>query len=171
MRIYLIGFMGCGKTTLGKRLASRLGYPFIDHDKVIEARVQLSIAEYFNQYGEEAFRKLENETIKTMELPDKAVIATGGGAPCFYDNLEWMNGDGLTIYLSLSPKALAERLRNATEQRPILKQLKDQTLEEFITERLQLRAPFYSQAKLTIKGKDQSPEQVIEILKQEGYLK
>jgi shikimate kinase len=171
MKLYLIGFMGSGKTTLGKRLALKLGYQFIDIDKIIENDIKMSIAEYFKLYGEEAFRAKENAIIKTMEAPENAVIATGGGAPCFHDNLEWMNEHGLTVYLSLSPKALAERLRNATEQRPILKNLKGEALEEFIAEKLKERNPFYTKAQLTIKGADQTPEKFIEVLKRENYLK
>jgi shikimate kinase len=171
MKLYLIGFMGSGKTTLGKRLALKLGYQFIDIDKIIENDIKMSIAEYFKLHGEEAFRAKETAIIKTMQVPENAVIATGGGAPCFHDNLEWMNKHGLTVYLSLSPKALAERLRNATEQRPILKNLKGEALEEFIAEKLKERNPFYTKAQLTIKGADQTPEKFIEVLKRENYLK
>ena len=163
--------MGSGKTTLGKRLALKLGYSFIDMDKEIEAVAGMSISAYFERYGEEAFRETENRVLKTINLPEGAVIATGGGAPCFYDNLDWMNKNGLTIYLSLSPKALALRLENATNERPILKNLKGLELENFIAERLKMREEFYQQAKLTINGIDQTPERLSAILKQENYLK
>ncbi|MFD2162511.1 shikimate kinase [Paradesertivirga mongoliensis] len=171
MRIFLIGFMGSGKTTLGRRLATKLAYPFIDMDKEIESHINMSIAEYFKEYGEEAFRKIENEVLKTSTYPESAIIATGGGAPCFYDNLDWMNKNGLTVYLSLSPKALAKRLVNATDERPVLKNLKGDELECFITEKLKLREAFYTQAKLTIKGADQTPERFSAILKEGNYLK
>ncbi len=164
MKIFLIGFMGCGKTTLGKRLATKLNYQFIDMDKVIEAETQLSIGEYFNKFGEDAFREVESKILKNTVFPEKAIIATGGGAPCFFDNIEWMNAYGTTVYLSLSPKSLAKRLASATEQRPILKNLKPDELEQFIAERLKLREPFYKQAKISIKGLDQTPEKVAEII-------
>ncbi|MBC8052050.1 MAG: AAA family ATPase [Sphingobacteriaceae bacterium] len=171
MKIFLIGFMGSGKTTLGKRLALKLGYRFIDMDKEIETATNMSISQYFSDFGEDAFRETENKILKSSDLPVDAIIATGGGAPCFFDNLEWMNKNGLTIYLSLSPKALALRLANATDERPILKNLKGELLEAFIAERLKARDSFYTQAKLTIMGADQTPERVIGILKEKGYLK
>jgi shikimate kinase len=171
MKIFLIGFMGCGKTTLGKRLALKLGYQFVDMDKVIEAETQLSISEYFSKFGEDAFRETESRTLKNTILPENVVIATGGGAPCFFDNIEWMNANGTTVYLSLSPKSLAKRLASATEQRPILKDLKRDELEQFIAERLRLREPFYKQAKISIKGLDQTPEKVAAILQEKGQLK
>jgi shikimate kinase len=167
MKIFLIGFMGCGKTTLGKRLALKLGYPFMDMDKVIEAETQLSINEYFSKFGEDAFRETESRTLKSTSFPENVVIATGGGAPCFFDNMDWMNANGTTVYLSLSPKSLAKRLASATEQRPILKGLKPDELEQFIAERLNLREPFYKQAKISIKGLDQTPEKVAAIILRE----
>ncbi|HEY0056458.1 MAG TPA: shikimate kinase [Pedobacter sp.] len=166
MKIFLVGFMGCGKTTLGKRLASKLNYQFIDMDKVIEVETQLSINDYFSKFGEDAFREIESTILKNTIFPENAVVATGGGAPCFFDNIEWMNANGTTVYLSLSPKSLAKRLVSATEQRPILKNLKPDELEQFIAERLQLREPFYKQAKIIIKGLDQTPERVAAIIQE-----
>jgi shikimate kinase len=171
MRIFLIGFMGSGKSTLGKRLSIKMHYPFIDMDKAIEASVGMSISEYFKQYGEDKFRETENRMLKESDFPENVIIATGGGAPCFFDNLEWMNKLGLTIYLSLSPKALAQRLANATEERPVLKGLKGEELEKFITERLTQREEFYKKAQLTIKGADQTPERLTKLLKELNYLK
>lgn len=171
MKYFLVGFMGCGKTTLGKRLASKLNLPFIDMDKEIEASTGMSIAEYFKEHGEDGFREVESSVLKSTRFPDEAVIATGGGAPCFFDNMDWMNGNGTTIYLSLSPKALAKRLENATNERPVLQNLKGEELEKFIAERLKARDPFYRKSKLIISGADQSPEKLAAILKHEGYLK
>lgn len=171
MKIFLIGFMGSGKTTLGKRLATKLKYPFIDIDARIEAKIGSTIAEYFDKNGEVAFRQVENSVMKDADIPQNAVVATGGGAPCYLDNLEWMNNHGLTIYLSLSPKALAKRLENGVEQRPVLQNLKGEALEKFITEKLKSREPFYKQAKLILKGKDQTPERLIIILREKDYLK
>ena len=112
MLIFLIGFMGCGKTTLGRKLASRLEYDFIDLDHVLEAEVGMSIAEYFSSFGEDAFRKLESEVLKKMDYPEHAVVSTGGGLPCFFDHMEWMNAHGKTVYIKLSPKTLADRLEH-----------------------------------------------------------
>jgi len=95
--IFLIGFMGCGKTTLGRKLASRLGYMFMDLDHVLEAQVGMTIAEYFSKNGEDAFRKLESEVLKQTRYPENAVISTGGGLPCYFDNMQWMNAHGKTL--------------------------------------------------------------------------
>jgi shikimate kinase len=171
MKIFLIGFMGSGKSTMGKKLALKLGYPFIDIDKVIENRINMSITEYFQKNGEDSFRELESSILKTTQLPENSIIATGGGAPCFFDNLQWMNENGTTIYLSLSPKALAKRLESATEQRPVLQNLKGEKLEEFIAEKLYLREKFYKQAEIIVKGIDQTTDRILEILKTENYLK
>src|ERR1700731_760133 len=92
--IFLIGFMGSGKTTLGRKLAHRLDYEFIDLDQVLEARAGMTIAEYFTQFGEDAFRKLESQVLKQTPYPANAVVSTGGGLPCFFDNMEWMNVHG-----------------------------------------------------------------------------
>lgn len=171
MKIFLIGFMGCGKSTLGKKLALKLGYQFIDMDKVIEASINMSIAEYFQKNGEDSFREVESLILKTTNLSENSVIATGGGAPCFFDNLQWMNANGTTIYLSLSPKSLAKRLESATDQRPVLQNLKGEALERFIAEKLKLREGFYKQAEIIVNGLDQTSEKLIEILRKEGYLK
>jgi shikimate kinase len=108
--IFLIGFMGCGKTTLGRKLASRLDYEFIDLDDIFEEKVGMTITEYFSAFGEDAFRKLESEVLKQTKYPENAVVSTGGGLPCFFDNMDWMNAHGKTIYIKLSPKTLANRL-------------------------------------------------------------
>jgi shikimate kinase len=167
----MIGFMGSGKTTLGKRLAAKLSYQFIDLDKLIEAETRSSITEYFAKFGEEPFRELESRILKETDYPEDSVIATGGGAPCFFDNIQWMNKNGTTVYLSLSPKSLASRLESATEQRPVLRNLKGEALENFIAEKLDSRKSFYEQAKLRIKGADQTPERLVALLKAENHLK
>jgi shikimate kinase len=152
MRIFLIGFMGCGKTTFGKKLASALGYPFFDLDHQIEAQVKRSIPEYFAAHGEASFRQLESSVIQESEYPEDSVISTGGGTPCFNDNMEWMNANGLTIYLEMPPLALARRLEKGKSKRPLLKDLDENALVRFIEDKLSERAAFYSQAKLTIDG-------------------
>jgi shikimate kinase len=152
MRIFLIGFMGCGKTTFGKKLASALAYPFFDLDHQIEAQVKQSIAEYFAAHGEADFRQLESSVIRNSDYPEDCVISTGGGTPCFYENMEWMNVNGLTIYLEMSPLALARRLEKGKSKRPLLKDLDEAGLVQFIEDKLSDRAVFYSQAKLTVDG-------------------
>ena len=99
MKVFLVGFMGSGKTTIGKKLANYLKCDFIDLDKLIEAKVGMSIVEYFELYGESAFSDLEREVLQKTDFPENVIIATGGGAPCFGDNMSWMNENGLVAYL------------------------------------------------------------------------
>lgn len=149
--IFLIGFMGCGKTTLGRKLASRLGYEFMDLDDILEAKVGMTIAEYFSAFGEDAFRKLESEVLKQTEYPENAVVSTGGGLPCFFDNMDWMNAHGKTVYIKLSPKTLANRLENEKDQRPVLRDHGD-NLGAFITGKLAERDKFYDRASIIADG-------------------
>ncbi|OCX51411.1 shikimate kinase [Mucilaginibacter sp. PPCGB 2223] len=150
--IYLIGFMGCGKTTWSKKLAARLEYEFIDLDTVLVERVGKSIAEYFAEHGEEEFRRLESEVLKQYPYPEKAVISTGGGLPCFFDHMDWMNTHGQTLYIKLSPKTLADRLENARVVRPVLQGKKGDELVAFIDGKLAEREGFYNQATHILDG-------------------
>ncbi|WP_207424082.1 shikimate kinase [Desertivirga brevis] len=161
MKIFLIGFMGCGKTTFGKKLASKLGFRFIDLDKSIEQSAGITIPEYFKEYGETAFRVKEREVLQKTTVPDNSVIATGGGAPCFFDNMEWMNEQGATVYICLTPKALATRLESATDERPVLQGLKGEELERFIASKLEEREVFYKKASIIVEGINISPENFI----------
>ncbi|POY39331.1 shikimate kinase [Solitalea longa] len=164
MKVFLIGFMGAGKTTFGKRLAKRIDVPFFDLDHLIEAFTGGSVADYFAKYGEEKFRELEKQVLQTQELPDNFVLSTGGGAPCFHDNMQWMNANGKTIYLQLAPKAIAGRLENAKEERPLIKGLKGEELVSFIEERLAARESFYKQAQFIVDGLSVNPDAVVELL-------
>lgn len=152
MKIFLIGFMGCGKSTLGKKLAVKLGYDFIDLDQQIEKNIGATIGDYFAGHGEAAFRKLESETLKNYDYPPNAVIATGGGTPVFFDNIEWMNENGLSMYIEMTPAALAKRLEGGKEKRPLLKDLNEAQLIAFIESKLSEREIFYKRATITING-------------------
>ncbi|MDR3695824.1 shikimate kinase [Mucilaginibacter sp.] len=163
--IFLVGFMGCGKTTLGRKLANRLGYDFIDLDHILEAQERMTIAEYFAKFGENAFRELESEVLKQTQYPEHAVVSTGGGLPCFFDNMDWMNTHGKTIYIKLSPKTLATRLENEKEERPLLRQHHGEALVAFITDKLTEREPFYGQATIIADGLSLTAEKVEELLK------
>jgi shikimate kinase len=157
--IFLIGFMGCGKTTLGRKLASRLGYEFMDLDHILEAQTGITIAEYFSKFGEEAFRKLESEVLKQTKYPEHAVVSTGGGLPCFFDNMDWMNAHGKTIYIKLSPKTLADRLENEKDKRPVLHDHGD-NLVTFIEGKLAERDKFYGRASIIADGLSLTAEKV-----------
>ncbi|WP_295675569.1 shikimate kinase [uncultured Mucilaginibacter sp.] len=163
--IFLVGFMGCGKTTLGRKLANRLGYEFMDLDHILEAQEGMTIAEYFAKHGEEAFRKLESQVLKQTNYPEHAIVSTGGGLPCFFDNMDWMNAHGKTIYIKLSPKTLVTRLENEKEERPLLRQHNGEALVTFIADKLAEREPFYSQARIVADGLSLTAEKVEETLR------
>jgi shikimate kinase len=154
--IFMIGFMGCGKTTWGRKLASKLEYEFMDLDHELERQAGISVAEYFSKFGEDAFRRHESDILKQTAYPENAVISTGGGLPCFFDNMEWINAHGKSIYIELSPKTLADRLENAKVKRPLLHEKHGDALVSFIAERLAERAKFYQQATFIADGIDLS---------------
>jgi len=153
-RIFILGFMGCGKTTQGKRLAKNLNYKFIDLDQWIENRTELTVAEIFAQQGEEAFREMETEAIKALGKEENVVISTGGGAPCHDNNMELIKASGLSIYLKLSPKALANRLTYSKTQRPLLAGKRQEELVPLIEMMLSERIPVYESADIIIDGLD-----------------
>lgn len=164
MKYFIVGFMGCGKTTWGRKLAAKCGYEFIDLDHVLEAKAGMSIAEYFSSFGEDAFRKLESQVLKETEYAENTVVSTGGGLPCFFDNMDWMNANGKTLYIKLSPKTLADRLENSKTIRPVLQGKKGDELVEFITGKLAEREGFYLQATNIVEGIDMSVEKLEEAL-------
>jgi shikimate kinase len=162
--IFLIGFMGSGKTTLGRKLANHLGYEFIDLDHKLEQKVELSIAEYFSLFGEDAFRKLESEILKKTVYPENAIVSTGGGLPCFFDNMDWMKEHGKTVYIKLSPKTLADRLEKGKEDRPLLQEKHGDALIAFIEQKLAEREDFYSKASIVADGLSLTAERLAQIL-------
>ena len=163
MKVFLIGFMGCGKSTKAKQLANRLGCDVIDLDAIIVAQEGKSIADYFAENGEAAFRKLEQETLKNYPYPETSVIATGGGLPCFFDNMEWMNANGKTVYLKMTPPQLVSRLHNR-EKRPLLKGMDDEQLLAFIETKLTERNAFYNQAQVVVNAFDLDVEELMSAL-------
>ncbi len=153
-KVYIIGFMGSGKTTAGKKLAALLGWPFFDLDKKVEERAGKSIPEIFSQDGEDHFRMIESEMLKTLELETDAVVSTGGGTPCFTDNMDFMLRTGLTVYLKLTPLQLRSRLSGSKGERPLIKNLGREELLAFIEENLNSRERWYNRADIKIEGID-----------------
>jgi shikimate kinase len=148
--VYIIGFMGSGKTTVGKELAILLGWQFIDLDKKIEEHTGEKIPEIFSKHGEEFFRNAESGMLKSLILHKDTVISTGGGTPCQDGNMDLMTGTGLTIYLRLTPGQLKSRLSEATEERPLIKDVGEENLLPFIEKKLALREKWYNQAEITV---------------------
>jgi shikimate kinase len=167
MKIFLIGFMGSGKTTLGRKLAAKMGYEFIDLDHKLEQQVELSIAEYFSFFGEDSFRKLEAQVLKKTPYPGNVIISTGGGLPCYFDNMDWMKANGKVVYIRLSPKTLADRLESGKEERPLLQDKHGDELVAFIEQKLAEREAFYSQASIIADGLSLTAEKLEQILKAE----
>ena len=149
IRIILIGYMGAGKTTLGKRLSKELGLPFFDLDWYIENRFCKTVSELFAQRGEEGFRKIEQSMLHEVAEFEDVIISAGGGTPCFFDNMEYMNRQADTVYLKASAEVLARHLKMGKQKRPLLAGKSDEELAEFINESLRQREPYYTQAKYT----------------------
>ena len=149
MLIYLIGFMGCGKSSIGKRLADRLDFDLVDLDDAITERAGMSIADYFAARGEAAFRKLERETLAETFSMENTVVATGGGVPCHFDNLARINENGLSIYLKNDVEFYVDKLLGKTE-RPLVAGKSEPELRQYIQETLTKREPFYLQAQYVL---------------------
>lgn len=150
MKIYLIGYMGSGKSTLGPDLADALGISWIDLDDEFELRYKISISNFFEKYGENAFRELEHKLLADISVIPDLVISTGGGAPCFHGNMELMNQTGLTIYLTGTPGLLVSRINLSVRKRPLFENMSDQNLMQNIARHLESRKAFYEKAKLTV---------------------
>ena len=144
--VAIVGPSGAGKTTLGKAFARYMNIPFIDLDWYIEERFHKTVGELFIERGETGFRELERNMLHEVAEFENVVISTGGGAPCFYDNMDFMNRTGKTVFLEVHPDVLFRRLRVAKQQRPILQGKEDEELKAFIVQALEKRAPFYHQA-------------------------
>ncbi len=162
--IFLVGFMGSGKSHDGKLLSEELGLPFIDLDKWIEEKEGATISTIFSTKGEAYFRSREREAIKEVyqSISDKSkntpgfsgfkgIVATGGGAPCFFDNMDWMNQHGVTIWLDLPVEIIVDRLKNEKSKRPLLADKNDDELKAFIAAKLNERSSFYALAAIRIK--------------------
>jgi len=159
MRIYLIGFMGSGKSRAGRRLAPALRMPYIDLDERIEQVAGCSIADYFARYGEPEFRELEARCLRQTEASPAALIACGGGAPCFHDNMAWMNRAGLTIFLDPPVDLLLERLLRGRAHRPLLKSFGNRAaLQGYIEDKLEQRRPYYEQAAVSVRPANEREE-------------
>ncbi len=139
--------MGSGKSYWGVQLAAHRDVPLIDLDRHIEAQEQQTIAQLFAERGESGFRALEQRYLHTLADLPASVVSLGGGTPCFFDNMDYMNGHGQTVFLDVHPDILFNRLRVATHQRPILQGKTDEELRAFIADALEKRAPFYVQAR------------------------
>lgn len=158
--LFLVGYMGSGKSTIGKLLATRLDRKFLDLDDLIELINNNSITNLFNQFGEEYFREKETQALHQLKGKHNLVIATGGGCAASGNNMHWMNDQGTTIYLRCHPGVLFHRIAPEKKKRPLLSGMEDVDIMEYMVESLKKRLPFYIQARHTVNG-DSEPEQVV----------
>ena len=163
--IFLLGMPSSGKSTLGRGLARALYCPFVDMDKRIETREGLSIPELFNLKGEEYFRKVESEVLKAIPTTERQVISTGGGVPCFFDNLAFIQTHGLSIFLDVPPAVLVQRmLYTRKDDRPLYRKTSPAELLATLEATYEKRLPFYRQAHVTISG-ETTVDQLLETLR------
>jgi shikimate kinase len=152
--IYIIGFMGSGKTTAGEKLSSLLKWSFIDLDKSIEEQTGKTVSEIFSQKGEACFRDIETQLLKSLDYKSNTVVSTGGGTPCYSNNMDHMLNTGLTIYLKLTPQQLKSRLSGSQGDRPLITSLGELDLLSFIEEKLADREKWYNRSDIIIEGID-----------------
>ena len=164
-KIYLVGFMGSGKSTLGKQLANKLDMGFLDLDSFIEEREGKTVQELFDQHGEVYFREVEKKALQTIiEKKESLVVALGGGTPCFHDNMEMINQSGISVYLKYNSGILAARLKNAKIERPLIKDKSEVELLSFIESKLDEREQFYCQSHITLEGDNIKSKDVMDLL-------
>ncbi len=163
MKIFLIGLPGCGKSTLGKQLSRKLNIPFIDLDVEIERSMDLPIKDIFKKFGEPSFRKTETAMLKNISVQrEEFVMATGGGAPIFFDNMIFMNNQGRTIFMDVPAREIADRIsRSNLEERPLLARLAPDELKDQIEFLRSQRINFYNQASLRVEGNSIGVEDVL----------
>lgn len=163
MKIYLIGMPGCGKSTFGRKAADQLSMPFVDLDHEIVIYTRKSIPEIFEQEGELYFREIESKLLKSVSAQkDHFIMATGGGAPCFFDNMDFMNSHGLTFYIETDIPLLLERLsRKGIDKRPLLKKMGAENLATGLTDKLKDRIPYYSKAKVVLPYKTELEKDIV----------
>lgn len=162
--LFLVGYMGCGKSTLGRKLARRLGVAFVDTDALVEQREGAAVADVFRYEGEEHFRQVEREVLEdVIASEDAAVVSTGGGLPVWGDNMQRMNEAGDTVYLRRSAEQIARRLSPyGRQKRPRLRGLSDEELVGFMERDMAAREPFYTQARLIVDCTETSDEELVE---------
>lgn len=163
--VFLTGYMASGKTTIGKKLARLLNYEFIDTDELIESMAGKSVQQIFESEGEDSFRQLEHSVIVSLTHRINTVISTGGGTPCYFDNMQRMNKSGITVYIRMAPQSIIKRLKSAKEPRPLIKRIPESELPDFINRHLQQRSEFYEMARLQTKGESIDIEELARSIK------
>ena len=170
MIIFLVGFMGSGKTYQARKLSERLNVPWYDLDELIEKSEEKTIVAIFEKFGENGFREIEQRVLRKLvseieiSQANSAIVACGGGTPCFYDNMQFMNGRGITIWLNPSKETIFERLISEKENRPLIKSIVDPDLKEFIETKLVERKQCYEGARLQIRENEPVTEDLLMLI-------
>ena len=165
MRIYLIGYSFSGKTTMGRQLANLLHYDFFDTDKAIEIKLHTTIPLLFERYGEEAFRIIESNILRTTAERENIVVSTGGGTACYDDNLHFILENGIAVYLQMSLEGILRRVAASRKKRPLLEGMTPDQQRLYINQTLDKRHPYYCQAHITVDGETVTPQQIAEKLR------
>ncbi len=165
-KFFIIGYMGSGKSTVGKSLSDILNYDFIDLDRLIETEYNQTIPQIFATKGEKEFRSMEHNTLKKLINKNNLIIACGGGTPCFYNNLELMNNNGNTIYLKISLDTLVKRLKTEKDSRPLIANKTDEELRKFVNRQMIKREDVYHQAQYIVKGKELNVNELAVFIKE-----
>jgi shikimate kinase len=158
--VFLVGYMGVGKTTIGKKLARILSMEFVDLDLFMEQKLKLSITQIMDQFGEPFFRELEQKSLVELNQNQNQLIATGGGTPCFFGNMTLMNANGATVYLKMDDKSIVNRLKNNQSTRPLIKGLNAEQLSSFVTQHLASRRPYYESAHFVLEALNVNAEKL-----------
>jgi shikimate kinase len=163
--IFLIGFMGSGKTYWGSMWSSENNLPFYDLDAVIEEQQQKTIAQIFEDSGEAYFRTIETAALHQFANKQNCIVACGGGTPCFNNNIAWMNANGTTVYLKATPEEIYKRVINEQDKRPVIKNVPQEELLSSIAKKLGEREVFYSQAKYVLPVTTVTAQSINQLLK------
>lgn len=156
--------MGSGKSTLGRKLATLLGYKFIDLDSEIEKQEGRSVSSIFTDRGEQYFRRIESEVLRGINKNGNFVVAAGGGTPCYGYNHDYMNSTGITVYLRMNARALVSRLESGVSSRPLLAGLAGEELVSYVEKKLVEREPYYLKSAIIFEGLDADAEKLKEVI-------
>jgi len=166
--VYLTGFMGSGKTTLGRKLAALLKYRFIDLDSEIEKRERRSVSSIFSDPGEKYFRRVESEVLRSIDREGDYVVASGGGTPCYGYNIDYMNSTGITVYLRMSAGAIVSRLATGASSRPLLAGLSGDDLLKYVENKISEREPYYLKSAIVFDGLNADASKLKEAIESAG---
>lgn len=161
IRIYLIGLPSSGKSTFGRQLAKNINYNFVDTDAWIVQKNQCAIPEIFEKYGEDKFREWEREALEATANFNQTVIATGGGMPCFFDNISKMNQLGISVFMDVKPQTITKRIRPKDNSRPLLKTQNEADILTQLQKKYEERIRFYQQAHITLNEQEITPETIL----------